>query len=123
MFAKQSSCACQPFGLTTVACLPPLFLDVSKLSTRCCPGKQFLLPGLQGTQLARTCLPPATAQGFYGLRVTSKDQAGTELLCLSVDFELVFPQQGWLSTHAGSGSSSSSSGAGQQAVQRIAAPA
>mmetsp|Transcript_2590 Transcript_2590/g.5939 ORF Transcript_2590/g.5939 Transcript_2590/m.5939 type:complete len:171 (-) Transcript_2590:497-1009(-) len=36
-------------------------------------------------------LPPIAPPGFYGLRLTARDQAGTDLLCLSVDFELQLP--------------------------------
>jgi len=35
---------------------------------------------------------PAKTQGFYGLRLTATDSAGTDLLCLTVDFELQLPQ-------------------------------
>ena len=30
-------------------------------------------------------------QGFYGLRLTAIDDAGNDLMCLNVDFELVLP--------------------------------
>ncbi|KAF5840745.1 hypothetical protein DUNSADRAFT_15603 [Dunaliella salina] len=36
-------------------------------------------------------LPPIAPPGFYGLRLTAQDQAGTDLLCLTVDFELQLP--------------------------------
>ena len=32
-------------------------------------------------------------QGFYGLRLTALDSAGTDLLCLTVDFELQLPSK------------------------------
>lgn len=38
-----------------------------------------------------TCAHCTYMQGFYGLRLTAIDDAGNDLMCLNVDFELVLP--------------------------------